>query len=72
MKLIIPSVADSTLVPNSIKNFGRPLSTTDVERDSNCASNCESLPAMLSRYFSFRSEERRVGKECRSRWSPYH
>src|SRR2546430_3361911 len=22
--------------------------------------------------FSFRSEERRVGKECRSRWSPYH
>ena len=22
-------------------------------------------------YFS-RSEERRVGKECRSRWSPYH
>src|SRR5947207_15738650 len=26
------------------------------------------------RYFltQFRSEERRVGKECRSRWSPYH
>ena len=24
------------------------------------------MPAML------RSEERRVGKECRSRWSPYH
>src|SRR5258708_37212432 len=22
--------------------------------------------------FVFRSEERRVGKECRSRWSPYH
>src|SRR3712207_6967792 len=22
--------------------------------------------------FFFRSEERRVGKECRSRWSPYH
>ena len=21
---------------------------------------------------SSRSEERRVGKECRSRWSPYH
>ena len=25
------------------------------------------LPACYSR-----SEERRVGKECRSRWSPYH
>ena len=23
-------------------------------------------------YFNNRSEERRVGKECRSRWSPYH
>ena len=23
-------------------------------------------------YESSRSEERRVGKECRSRWSPYH
>ena len=23
-------------------------------------------------YASLRSEERRVGKECRSRWSPYH
>ena len=22
--------------------------------------------------YSHRSEERRVGKECRSRWSPYH
>src|SRR5256885_12990418 len=26
------------------------------------------LPTMLAE----RSEERRVGKECRSRWSPYH
>ena len=26
----------------------------------------------FSKDLSFRSEERRVGKECRSRWSPYH
>ena len=25
-----------------------------------------------AKYVSNRSEERRVGKECRSRWSPYH
>src|SRR5256885_11367179 len=25
-----------------------------------------------ARYDEYRSEERRVGKECRSRWSPYH
>src|SRR3989441_12279665 len=26
----------------------------------------------LSKLLKKRSEERRVGKECRSRWSPYH
>ena len=26
----------------------------------------------IERGDSTRSEERRVGKECRSRWSPYH
>ena len=28
------------------------------------------LEEVVSR--NYRSEERRVGKECRSRWSPYH
>src|SRR2546429_9294217 len=27
---------------------------------------------LLRHGFAARSEERRVGKECRSRWSPYH
>src|SRR5690348_18257217 len=26
----------------------------------------------IGSHFASRSEERRVGKECRSRWSPYH
>ena len=26
----------------------------------------------LNHWWHVRSEERRVGKECRSRWSPYH
>src|SRR3712207_9543274 len=34
------------------------------------------IPRRLRRHVTnailFRSEERRVGKECRSRWSPYH
>jgi flagellar biosynthesis chaperone FliJ len=29
-------------------------------------------PIELQEFNRFRSEERRVGKECRSRWSPYH
>src|SRR5260370_38155928 len=28
--------------------------------------------ALVISYVFARSEERRVGKECRSRWSPYH
>ena len=28
--------------------------------------------ALEMKYPNTRSEERRVGKECRSRWSPYH
>ena len=28
--------------------------------------------SMLEKLSNLRSEERRVGKECRSRWSPYH
>src|SRR5438094_10584306 len=34
---------------------------TDQERDY-----------FMQRYHDVRSEERRVGKECRSRWLPYH
>ena len=31
-----------------------------------------SFDQLLVLTFTDRSEERRVGKECRSRWSPYH
>ena len=31
-----------------------------------------SLSSRIGRSNAKRSEERRVGKECRSRWSPYH
>ena len=33
-------------------------------------SSAENVPTAVS--LKTRSEERRVGKECRSRWSPYH
>src|SRR5476651_1809672 len=29
-------------------------------------------PSYTTDTLAYRSEERRVGKECRSRWSPYH
>ena len=30
------------------------------------------LEEAVANIIMYRSEERRVGKECRSRWSPYH
>src|SRR5579871_6982215 len=40
--------------------FARPTKVIRIERNS-----------LWSREIRLRSEERRVGKECRSRWSPY-
>ena len=34
--------------------------------------NPQTCPGLQGFDYQGRSEERRVGKECRSRWSPYH
>src|SRR2546426_2399446 len=47
-------------------NFSQPQSPASDVRDE-FVSVTEKLMDELAR-----SEERRVGKECRSRWSPYH
>ena len=44
---------------------------TYKEQMQNVTETCEALLPFLKRDL-LRSEERRVGKECRSRWSPYH
>ena len=38
----------------------------------NLNASIEWYEKMLGFTVEHRSEERRVGKECRSRWSPYH
>ena len=43
---------------------------TDVDGDGNYTLTISCTGAMAD--YTGRSEERRVGKECRSRWSPYH
>ena len=32
----------------------------------------KTIKEIYGKFENLRSEERRVGKECRSRWSPYH
>src|SRR2546422_4161278 len=56
------------------RHTGRPPAERDggsdgLRRRAQCARVHELL---LTQPLGVRSEERRVGKECRSRWSPYH
>src|SRR3712207_6315933 len=46
-----------------------PLVDELAERSDKLSAQCDSV---LHQQLCHRSEERRVGKECRSRWSPYH
>ena len=47
-----------------------PTPSSLLSRSSNFSLVCGS--SERPRALKNRSEERRVGKECRSRWSPYH
>src|SRR2546425_6933051 len=50
---------------------GRKLDVEEQE-DSHSRRRAIEDPPFNALLLAARSEERRVGKECRSRWSPYH
>ena len=53
------------------KYEGRKV-TGQLSREDFDAIMSASAPQAKDSGYQHRSEERRVGKECRSRWSPYH
>ena len=59
--------ADKNLTPQAFLTNGAEFAPLD-EYEIDCAM----LDALENAKPCKRSEERRVGKECRSRWSPYH
>ena len=75
-------VNDEVIVPNKFElkqNYPNPFNpTTVIEYSIPKVSNVKiTVFDILGRKIATlvnanRSEERRVGKECRSRWSPYH
>ena len=59
------------LIKNKINS--KKLNNVDIVSDENIKSQIlEKSFFAVSKSGTIRSEERRVGKECRSRWSPYH
>src|SRR5256886_13716829 len=63
--------AELTFLPDDSELWGK----LDARRDTCTGKNCPSFsPCFVTgmHQHAQRSEERRVGKECRSRWSPYH
>ena len=65
------------LLHNTLKvkknNVAPKITLTTLERGSVFDSTSLSNNQLSDLHFTqLRSEERRVGKECRSRWSPYH
>src|SRR5260221_14192990 len=67
-----PGVSPDSNTPNvEGTNIGQSQSVTFTSGVSN--TNVTTLTAYKAESTTVhRSEERRVGKECRSRWSPYH
>ena len=55
----------------NIPCYGREILEKAAERENLSVEYVEELEEGSTGSF-LRSEERRVGKECRSRWSPYH
>src|SRR5256886_13339589 len=62
--------------PNASANFhARPLKSPSISGPPTLSIATIGKPRSFPFSFALpivRSEERRVGKECRSRWSPYH
>ena len=58
------------LIANVATDAGKVI--VDSEKCIACGACFDACEHNAREYQDDRSEERRVGKECRSRWSPYH
>ena len=61
--------AQSGYMGTSMNDIASKLGVTKAALYKHYKSKQEILDSIIDK---MRSEERRVGKECRSRWSPYH
>ena len=67
-KLELLGIIGAALILAGILCSSKSMLTTETDTDAPDTT----LDSTKRRQSLLRSEERRVGKECRSRWSPYH
>src|SRR3712207_7194365 len=73
--LLAASLASNTenaailVIGDSLALYNPPIRVAEELAYLDCLSGGRVIAGFV---FGTRSEERRVGKECRSRWSPYH
>ena len=74
---------DRELLEKIADLVGKPVGAFNIRKDTGCdgrqstehieiTGKTDGKSGIDIRVKDGRSEERRVGKECRSRWSPYH
>ena len=61
-----------SLADTKIEDLGRAKSVKVAKENTIIVDGLGNSDEIAARVAQIRSEERRVGKECRSRWSPYH
>src|SRR5256884_8503119 len=64
------SVQDYLAAIYDLQSSGKPVIGARLAK--HMAISAPAVTQAIHRIVRSRSEERRVGKECRSRWSPYH
>ena len=69
-----PGSGKTSLLEKSLEPLSDKLSIGVIEGDIQTANDARriAVTGVPVHQINTRSEERRVGKECRSRWSPYH
>ena len=75
LSLLLPWYANGTLDAEDSVRVEQALAEDDAlarEFDLILEDQAAMIDVVSEEEVPSRSEERRVGKECRSRWSPYH
>ena len=69
---VLAEIAALTLCVVSVWCPGSPFDISSNNTQQTDLTTTDTLTGEPQSASNSRSEERRVGKECRSRWSPYH